>query len=122
MTAENEEIGSISRRHASPWRRRRGGMALLGPGGRAAIAQAGPAAPSGKPNSVINGVRIGCITYSYRDDRASTPPRRRSRRCSTDGLSEIELMDGPIRSYAGISGGRGRGRAGRATPRRRRAS
>jgi sugar phosphate isomerase/epimerase len=64
---------------------------------------------AGKPNSVFNGVRIGCITYSYRggpDTAESTLD------CLLkDGLSETELMDGPIRSFAGIaSGRRGRGR------------
>jgi sugar phosphate isomerase/epimerase len=64
-----------------------------------------------KPNSVWSGVRIGCITYSYRggaDTAAFTLD------CLLkDGLSETELMDGPIRSFAGIArggGGRGPGR------------
>ena len=58
------------------------------------------------PNSVINGVRIGCITYSYRGG-ANTAEYTLD--CLLkDGLSETELMDGPIRSFAGITGG-GRG-------------
>src|SRR5262249_17006526 len=65
-----------------------------------------------KPNSVFNGVRIGCITYSYRTERQSTAEY--TLECLLkDGLSETELMDGPIRSFAGITGGgggRGRGK------------
>ena len=64
-------------------------------------------APKGKPNSVIDGVRIGAITYSYRGG-ASTAEYTLD--CLLkDGLSETELMDGPIRSFAGIAGGRRRG-------------
>lgn len=62
----------------------------------------GAAAP--KPNSVFNGVRIGCITYSYRGAIDSAEDTLKA--LIEDGLSEVELMDGPIRSYAGISGGR----------------
>src|SRR5262249_11791585 len=63
-----------------------------------------------KPNSVFNGVRIGCITYSYRGG-ASTAEYALD--CLVKGgLSETELMDGPINSFAGISEGRGRGRRG----------
>jgi sugar phosphate isomerase/epimerase len=63
-----------------------------------------------KPNSAFNGVRIGCITYSYRGgaDTAEVTLEYLLK----DGLSETELMDGPIRSFAGITGG-GRGRGGR---------
>lgn len=59
-----------------------------------------------KPNSVIGGVRIGCITYSYRGG-ASTAEYALD--CLVkDGLSETELMDGPINSFANINEGRGR--------------
>jgi sugar phosphate isomerase/epimerase len=64
-----------------------------------------------KPNSVFNGVRIGCITYSYRGGPSTA---EHTLDCLLKGgLSETELMDGPIRSFAGITGGgggRGRGR------------
>src|SRR4051812_3024150 len=66
-----------------------------------------------KPNSVFNGVRIGCITYSYRGEKNSAEDTLKA--LIEDGLSETELMDGPIRMYAGISagaGGGGRGRRG----------
>jgi sugar phosphate isomerase/epimerase len=65
-------------------------------------------APVAKPNSVINGVRIGCITYSYREARINTAEDT-LKALLTNGLSEVELMDGPIRSFAGIEAGRGPG-------------
>ena len=91
------------------------GMALLGRHGTAAgVLADAPAAGAAKPNSVINGVRIGCITYSYRDNRINGAEDT-LKALLADGLSEVELMDGPIRSYAGITGGRGPG--GRRGPR-----
>jgi sugar phosphate isomerase/epimerase len=65
------------------------------------------ARPARKPNSVFNGVRIGCITYSYRGGKINTAEETLDALLQ-DGLSEVELMDGPIRSFAGIRGGRGR--------------
>jgi sugar phosphate isomerase/epimerase len=59
-----------------------------------------------KPNSVIDGVRIGCITYSFRGELNSAEDILKA--LIKDGLSEVEMMDGPIRAYAGIRGGRGR--------------
>lgn len=54
-----------------------------------------------KPNSVISGVRVGCITYSYRGG-ANTAEYALD--CLVKGgLSETELMDGPINSFAGIT-------------------
>ena len=67
------------------------------------------AVPLGKPNSVFNGVRIGCITYSYRGGINSAEDTLNA--LIQDGLSEVELMDGPIVAYAGLSRGGGRGRA-----------
>jgi sugar phosphate isomerase/epimerase len=61
------------------------------------------ACASGKPNSVFNGVRIGCITYSYRGagiDSAEATLKA----LIEDGLSEVELMGGPIEAYAGLGG------------------
>src|SRR5262245_51598500 len=69
-------------------------------------------APQKKPNSVFNGVRIGVITYSYRGGSINTAEET-LKALLEDGLSEVELMDGPIRSYAGIRGG-GRPRNGAA--------
>src|SRR4051794_2749814 len=69
---------------------------------------ASTATPAGKPNSVFNGVRVGCITYSY---RGGVDTAEYTLECLLkDGLSETELMDGPIRSFAEIGGGRGRGK------------
>lgn len=74
------------------------------------LAAEAPARAAGKPNSVINGVRIGCITYSYRGEINSAEDTLKA--LVQNGLSEVELMDGPIRSFAGIRGGGGRGRRG----------
>src|SRR5437660_12377711 len=86
-----------------------GGTAVLAASGVIPRGVFGAAAD--KPNSVFNGVRIGCITYSY---RGGPNTAEYTLDCLLkDGLSETELMDGPIRSFAGITGGgggRGRGR------------
>jgi len=64
-----------------------------------------------KPNSVFHGVRIGVITYSYRGAGIDTAEQT-LKALLEDGLSEVELMDGPIRSFTGIRGGGRRGRPG----------
>jgi sugar phosphate isomerase/epimerase len=65
-----------------------------------------------KPNSLINGVQIGTITYSYR----SMPDQSAEATLKyvvDSGISAIELMGGPVESFAGApSSGRGGG-AGR---------
>src|SRR5689334_18953606 len=65
-----------------------------------------------KPNSVFNGVQIGTITYSYR----SMPDQSAEATLKyvlDSGISAIELMGGPVESFAGApSSGRGGG-AGR---------
>src|SRR4029077_17778289 len=77
---------------------------------------AAEAASKAKPNSVINGVRVGVITYSYRGGNINTAEET-LKALLEDGLSEVELMDGPIRSYAGIrSGGRRNRPRGSANP------
>jgi sugar phosphate isomerase/epimerase len=65
----------------------------------------GAAAGASKPNSIIDGVRIGCITYSFRGELNSAQDILQA--LIKDGISEVEMMDGPIRAYAGIHGGRG---------------
>ncbi|WZP00233.1 sugar phosphate isomerase/epimerase [Isosphaeraceae bacterium EP7] len=81
-------------------------------GGAAALAtcsmrlQGARGADAAKPDSVFSGVRIGCITYSYRGEINSAEDTLKA--LIENGLSEVEMMDGPIRSYAGIPGG-GRG-------------
>jgi len=64
------------------------------------------AAEGDKPNSTIHGVKIGCITYSYRGNPESADATLGY--LKQDGISEIELMDGPIASFTGISFRRGR--------------
>lgn len=81
--------------------------------GRAAALAASAAIPGrllaageGKPCSVFNGVKIGCITYSYRS--MATTAEETLKAILADGLSEVELMGGPIQSFAGIAAGGGK--------------
>ena len=84
--------------------------AFLGSAAAAAACLAFPrrAFAAGKPNSVFNGVRIGCITYSYRS--MATTAEETLKALLKDGLSEVELMGGPIQLYAGIGAGGGKGK------------
>src|SRR4051812_34949211 len=66
-----------------------------------------------KPNSVFNGVQIGTITYSYRSmlDQSAEATLKY---ILDSGISAIELMGGPVESFAGApesgrGGGAGRG-------------
>lgn len=78
-----------------------GGAAALA--ASTAIPQSAFGAGAAKPNSVIHGVHIGAITYSY---RGGPDTAEYTLDCLLkDGLSEAELMDGPIRSFAGINPG-----------------
>jgi sugar phosphate isomerase/epimerase len=64
-----------------------------------------------KPNSLIDGVQIGTITYSYR----SMPDQSAEailRYVVDSGVSAIELMGGPVEAYAGAPAGAGRGGGG----------
>ena len=65
-----------------------------------------------KPNSLINGVQIGTITYSYRampDQSAEAVLKY----VLDSGISAIELMGGPVESFAGApASGRGGGPGG----------
>ena len=109
MTMRDEAIRSISRRGFLGTAAAVGALALLNRGGARVF---GADAPASRPNSVIDGVHIGAITYSY---RGGVDTAQYTLDCLLkDGLSETELMDGPIRSFAGISSGgrRGRGRQG----------
>jgi sugar phosphate isomerase/epimerase len=66
-----------------------------------------------KPNSLINGVQVGAITYSYRQmpDQSAEATLQY---VLDSGISAIELMDGPAEMFAGRpSAGRGGGRGGR---------
>src|SRR5262245_15081105 len=64
-----------------------------------------------KPNSLIDGVQIGTITYSYR----SMPDQSAEATLKyivDSGISAIELMGGPVESFAGAPTGRGGGGGG----------
>src|SRR5206468_11998758 len=68
----------------------------------------GAFAQAAKPNSLINGVQIGTITYSYR----SMPDQSAEATLKyilDSGISAIELMGGPVESFAGAPAGPGRG-------------
>jgi sugar phosphate isomerase/epimerase len=54
-----------------------------------------------KPDSKINGVQIGCITYSFRSlpDQSAEATLKYITDC---GISAIELMGGPAESFAGM--------------------
>jgi len=55
----------------------------------------------GKPNSMINGVQIGCITYSYRS-MADQSAEATLQYVLDSGISSIELMGDPAESFAGM--------------------
>ncbi|HUR33686.1 MAG TPA: sugar phosphate isomerase/epimerase [Vicinamibacterales bacterium] len=64
-----------------------------------------------KPNSLINGVQIGAITYSFR----SMPDQSAEATLKyvvDSGISAIELMGGPVESFAGAPAAAGRGGGG----------
>jgi sugar phosphate isomerase/epimerase len=69
-----------------------------------------------KPNSKFNGVQIGTITYSYRSMRDQSAEAT-LKYVVDSGISAIELMGGPVESFAGAptmarGGGPGRGPGG----------
>jgi len=55
----------------------------------------------GKPNSLINGVQIGCITYSFRS-MADQSAEATLKYVLDSGISSIELMGDPAESFAGM--------------------
>jgi sugar phosphate isomerase/epimerase len=55
----------------------------------------------GKPNSRINGVQIGCITYSFRS-MADQSAEATLKYVLDSGISSIELMGDPAESFAGM--------------------
>src|SRR5438128_3250674 len=95
------------------WTRREFGKLALGtvPAaallGKSAISSILSAAE--RPNSLINGVQVGTITYSYR----SMPDQSAEATLKyivDSGVSAIELMGGPVESFAGAPpSGRGGG-------------
>ena len=79
-------------------RREIGKLALAVP---AAAVAPGWALAQAKPNSKIDGVQIGTITYSFR----SMPDQSAEailRYVLESGISAIELMGGPVESFAGV--------------------
>jgi sugar phosphate isomerase/epimerase len=77
----------------------------------AVIAGFGGAGAQAKPNSVIEGVQIGTITYSFRtmpDQSAEAVLKY----ILDTGISAIELMGGPIESFGGAPAPAGRGGGG----------
>jgi sugar phosphate isomerase/epimerase len=74
----------------------------------------GEALAQARPNSLIKGVQIGTITYSFR----SMPDQSAEATLKyvvDSGISAIELMGGPVEQYLGLAEPRtaGGGRAGR---------
>ena len=84
--------------------------AMAAPRLKAAPAPVNYGSVQGKPNSVFNGVRIGCITYSYRGEINSAEDTLKA--LIQDGLSEVEMMGGPVETFTGIRGGGRGGRGG----------
>ena len=83
----------------------------------ALLARPFPALAQSKPNSLINGVRVGAITYSYRSmpDQSAEATLRY---VVDSGISEIEFMGAAVEAFAGApqapaGGGR---RGGQPTP------
>ena len=72
----------------------------------------------GRPNSLIGGVQLGAITYSYRSMQDQSAEAT-LKYILDSGISAIELMDGPAETCAGRpAGGRagGAGRGAQLTP------
>ena len=96
-------------------RREFGKLALAGVPAAAMLGESGAllrAFAQAKPNSLIDGVQIGTITYSYR----SMPDQSAEATLKyvvDSGISAIELMGGPVESFAGIPAAPGGGRGGR---------
>jgi sugar phosphate isomerase/epimerase len=77
-----------------------------------------PLMAQAKPNSLIGGVQVGVITYSYRQlpDQSAEATLKY---ILDSGISAIELMDGPAEMYAGrpqAARGGGPGRGAQLTP------
>src|SRR6188472_1886085 len=121
----------MDRRSQMPYTRREfGKLALAGLPAAALLGRTESifgAFAQAKPNSLINGVQIGTITYSYR----SMPDQSAEATLKyivDSGISAVELMGDPAESFAGMpknpnagnrggflgggGGGRGRGAAG----------
>jgi sugar phosphate isomerase/epimerase len=75
---------------------------------------------AGPPNSLINGVQVGTITYSYRS-MPDQSARGLLGYIVADGINAVELMGQPAEQFAGAPaagrGGGGRARGAQLTPR-----
>ena len=73
-----------------------------------------------KPNSKIDGVQVGAISYSWRSmDGADNDANKVLQYCLASGISAIELLAGPAEAFAGApnaGSGAGGGRAQQLTP------
>lgn len=78
-------------------------LGLVGAGISPAWLQGAPAIISNynKPNSKINGVQVGCITYSFRS-MADQSAEATLNYVTESGIDAIELMGGPAESFAGM--------------------
>ena len=65
-----------------------------------------------KPNSLINGVQVGTITYSYRS-MSDTTAQGLLKYILANGIGAVELMGEPAEQFAGAPGRGGRGGGGR---------
>src|SRR5262245_55921085 len=97
-------------------RREFGRLALAGLPAAAVLGRSdsvfGALVAQAKPNSLIDGVQIGTITYSYRQmpDQSAEATLKY---ILDSGISAIELMGGPVESFAGApTSGRGGGPGG----------
>ena len=94
-------------------RREFGKLALAGLPAATVLGRTASMVGAEKPNSLIAGVQIGTITYSYR----SMPDQSAQALLGYivgNGLSAVELMGQPAEQFAGApSGGRGGGGGGR---------
>ena len=72
------------------------------------------ALPQAKPNSLVEGVQLGTITYSFRS-MTDQSAEATLKYVVESGISAIELMGGPVESFAGAPAtGRGGGGGGAA--------
>ena len=93
----------------------------------ATLCRSGRSFAQAKPNSLIDGVQIGTITYSYRS-MADQSAEATLKYIVDSGISAIELMGGPVESFAGaptpagaaavVAAGSGRGGAAAAAAER----
>jgi len=68
----------------------------------------GAFAQAAKPNSLFNGVQIGTITYSYRS-MTDQSAEATLKYILDSGISAVEIMGGPVESFAGAPRPEGRG-------------